>query len=1018
MAGLNYLDNNNWRYENFGTADLLSVSGTTLTNLPATQSKTGSAFYQTTRAKCFDLPATNEIWIKFDMYLSSSHRCRVYNTGTAGECGMIFLANAINSIDFYSNGIYFKELNYIYEKNTLQTVLLHMVSDSSAGIVEAWVDGDFIYRYTGNVNQGSDFADIYLQSDGSGTFFSNVIISNTQIALDEVVAELRPIYNIAIKPEIYISWIPTGQVYLKPQIYASYIPKPEKATADLFRIVTNSESISADSLRKVTKSENNPADLLRKLTYSDTFPADTKRKVYQHEITSGDTFRHVVQSNIAAADSFRQVKKTEIATADTSRKMGITIADADIQRNVIVSTSATFDTCRKIGETNIFPADTYLKTARTDIARADSFREVIVTTVATADALRKIGVIESFSGDTSRTLGTTETSQADTYRQVTATEIAIADLIRALREVASYDIFRKVTQKEKAIASTVIRVPHVWNYFIKLRTSKKLLADTPSLVNTFKSYGITAVNITLSERTLSDNFTFQTAKPININDAVQGSLLNYHFNFLVEEITQTELIREVKGRYNQDDLLYTWFLLETPTYTFSNGQTLEMPGGHIEKSRDSDGNKTIIGVYPKAIEIISKVAAYFGLAADIHIDDFTPSNLQGDEKITYFDLLNSVFSWTSRVPQRQINLFIRGNTLHCIQRGKETSIFDISDLQHSRPTVNKKFNRVLCHNPNNNNNNNNNNDDDDNEGYKFSGHIYYSKSGIAPFQSSVHMSYTYSKGLLVQETLSTTTEMFANSEGEIVTLSNNSTTTYSYKSYGKESYISSKRQNTTVKEQNMNTLETNTTEQEIKTTYGYSTDFNAQSQEHEIYLFHECEQTTKTEYQSGSKEREITKEIRDTYHAPVGNGWYAQTVYLNGILQGANLSQGKPGNSVSPYTVKQMQNTFRHYVIIQNPTANNENDGLSNIIDDSFPIRDADIKKELNNALRWLHRKVQETVDVDLISKVNNGIPEINHIVDFTERVKLDGNEYFLVSNNISFTPRKLIQKLQLIRWY
>ena len=66
----------------------------------------------------------------------------------------------------------------------------------------------------------------------------------------------------------------------------------------------------------------------------------------------------------------------------------------------------------------------------------------------------------------------------------------------------------------------------------------------------------------------------------------------------------------------------------------------------------------------------------------------------------------------------------------------------------------------------------------------------------------------------------------------------------------------------------------------------------------------------------------------------------------------------------------------------------------------------------------WLNRKVQETVSVDLVAKVDNGVPSIQHIVDFTERVKLDGAEYFLVSNRTSFTPRKLIQKLQLIRWY
>ena len=832
-----------------------------------------------------------------------------------------------------------------------------------------------------------------------------LLLATYKIGLDENVAALAPIYDVAIKPEVFISWIPMEQVGLKPLIFASYIPKPEKASADTLRKVSksetfSSETFSADTLRKITNSQKTSADLLRNVTYSEAFPADTKRIVYQPDKFSGDTFRRVVQSNISAADTFREVKKTEKAIADTSRtslKMGTTIVSADLQRNIIVSTKNSADTCRQISESEKISADTYRRIAITDIAQTDSFRKVAVTTVATADTLRKIGVIETFSGDTSRTLGSTvETARADTHRKVTTTEIAIADLNRALREVASYDTFRKVTRKEKAIASTVIRVPHVWNYFIKpaLRTSKKLLADNPSLVNTFKSYGVTIIDITLDERTLSDIFTFELAgRSININETVQGYLLDYPFHFLVEETTETDSILTVKGRYSQDDLLYTWFLLNTP------------PGG----------------VYPKASELISKIAAHLGLVADVRIDDFTPSNLQGGEKITYSDLINSVFSWTSRVPQQQINIFIRGGTLYCLQRGKENSVFDITDLPHSRPIVNKKFNRVLCHNPNKNDSN----DGNDEDAYKFNGSIKYEKKGIAPFQSSAYMVYTYKDGLLVNELVSTRTEMFVNSEGEPVILSNYSTTTYGYTSFGGESYLDSKAQNITVKEQNMNTLETNTTEQEIITIYGYSNNsgIEAQSQDEEIYLFHECEQSTKTEYQSDSNDREITAEIRDTYHAPIGNGWYAQTVYLNGVLQGANLSQGKPGNSVSPYTVKQIQASLSHYGIIQNTTANNEtanneNDELSAIIDDSLPVRESEIKDALNAALRWLHGKIQEGITVDLISPVNDGVPSINHIVDFIERVKLDGNEYFLVSNHIFFRPRKLIQKLQLIRWY
>lgn len=170
-----------WRYFNAGTADLLSSSGTTLTNLTATQSKTGSAFYQTTRAKCFDIPATKEIWIRFDVYTKLSTRWRAYNEGSADVCGVC--SQTSGDLTFWANG------NHPYSlssgvKNQLQTVVLHMVSGTTDGIVEAWLDGEFVYRYTGNVNNGADFADIYLQSDGSDTFFSNVIISNVEIVDD------------------------------------------------------------------------------------------------------------------------------------------------------------------------------------------------------------------------------------------------------------------------------------------------------------------------------------------------------------------------------------------------------------------------------------------------------------------------------------------------------------------------------------------------------------------------------------------------------------------------------------------------------------------------------------------------------------------------------------------------------------------------------------------------------------------------------------------------------------------
>ncbi len=176
-----------WRYENPGTADLLTISGTTV-NATATQSITHMAFYQTEQAKCFDIPSTSEIWMKFDVYFDGINRWRAYNGGTNGTTGVT--AQTSGYIESFVNGN-----NSVWSSpkaakiNTLQTILLHMISGASAGVVEAWsvVSGqrEFLGTYTGNVNQGQAFSDIYLQSDGAGTLFSNVIISNTEIGFDE-----------------------------------------------------------------------------------------------------------------------------------------------------------------------------------------------------------------------------------------------------------------------------------------------------------------------------------------------------------------------------------------------------------------------------------------------------------------------------------------------------------------------------------------------------------------------------------------------------------------------------------------------------------------------------------------------------------------------------------------------------------------------------------------------------------------------------------------------------------------
>lgn len=956
MVGLSYSNETDWIYENPGDGSLLLVNATTLTDLPEEKSKTGVAFYQDSYDKCFDLPDTKEIWIKFDVFFGDD----AWEVGD--ENWWIYGYYRRIDFEFWGDDDDLSvDLKNDVELNRSYTATLHVIFGTSESVIEIWIDDKSVYSYTGADSSswtefGKDYGNIHMTSEGTRSFFSNITISNVEFENNNTITEF---------------------------------------TGDLFRKVNKSESTQADTLRQ-TATNLTSFDILIK----------PSTKIFA-------TYMPVPEK--ISADLFRKVTKNESIQVDTLRQI--------IQREV-------------------------------------------TPTVSKADTFRKITRYESFSAYTIRITKIPESTQADTYRQVSATEIAIADLNRALREVANYDTFRKVTQKEKAIASTVIRVPHIWNYFIKptLRTAKLLADNQPSLVNTFKNYGITAVNITLSERTLSDNFTFQTAKPININDAVQGSLLDYHFNFLVEKITQTELIREVKGMYNVDELLYTQFFL--PTTIIDDKEQV---------------------VLTSAWEHVGKVASHLHLSANRKFSNFTPQNLSGNVRITYADLLTSLFNWTARVPQRLVNVFIRGGTLHCIQRGKEDSVFDISDLPHSRLTINKKLVRSLWSNPKGQSNetdadadadadadtdsdfenkfgtdpNDDANSDPtvdylyDEYAEPFSGTISFSDDGCAT-------TLRYSDGRLVYESNETW-----NAKSTL-----DSSVTYSYieifppnmsllsianqKAFNKNFYgdfylakkkfrSSSTQINGYVKiEYADGSSPTTFADKEITKQWGV-TDYNYATTENDIYLSDETEDITTKTYEtdeSGNlKLSDAKTDIRETFHVPIGNGWYGQSVYLNGVAQGSNISQGKPGNKVNQYTIGEVQKTLKGWKITYTKDDGNDS-GISDdsgesgsesgntetyddwrrklapIADISFPVKELNTLQELTNDLLWLNRKIQETVTVDLISPINNGIPSINHIIDFTERVKLDGNEYFLVSNNISFTPRKLIQKLQLIRWY
>ena len=812
--------------------------------------------------------------------------------------------------------------------------------------------------------------------------------------------------GIYFKPLILASWIPDGEIHFKPLILATIVPTPTKISADLARRVCVTELTVADAERKINRSEKILADSARELSSSEKISADSRREVKNSEKISADLALNVIASSTANADTFREVKSYEKTSADTARKIGLVTVRADLSRKIKAHIKNNFDLCRKIAVDEKIPADTERILINAERIGVDTERNVQATEKIRADAEIKIGISEKIFVDACRAIGKSEKILADTKRNVSAQEKILADLQRSLREVARVDTCRKINRQTKRRADTVIRMPHILNYFVqadnlKLNSwSKARLLDAArggnddQLISTLVDYKFTNLNVSLKAKTLSDEFTFSSANiDWKINSAVQGKLFDYEFNFLVEEINESapfltatneverlnSLTQEIKCKYNQDELLYSWFDFE------------------FEEK--------------KASRIIAKLADALGLSSKVFIAvdfDFTPTNLASG-KITYADLLTELFGWTSKVPTKQINVYIRGNTLYCVQRGREDSgkIVNLDSLPYANPRTKKSLYRVLCNNPNSDSSDGG----DDDEPIPFSGNLFYTGENFS-------INLRYSDGLLVSEF---TKLISSNNLTE-------SSTTYDYVSFSssdsqkKEKYLSVKSQ------KNINILLENG-EPSNKSEATTITQYHYKTENRDVWLVAEEETSSVTEYSRNKDSAvqwdkgETETHIRQTNHVPVGNGWFGQVVFLDGELQGANISEGKPGNAISPHTVNQMQLSLKHVssadeIIPSNSDSDSDELSAIDASADLFPIKESEVISNWKAELKKLHGSTLEEMSCELVAKIDKGKPaDFLHIVDFDDHISSGGRQLFLETNSISFTPRKFIQKLQFVRF-
>ena len=630
-----------------------------------------------------------------------------------------------------------------------------------------------------------------------------------------------------------------------------------------------------------------------------------------------DTIRQVAETAAARADSQRKVCSTNRIAADTRRTITSSAIDwtgAKLLRRVAYHDTISAATRRCVGGIYVcIRCDTYRTLSPNyNILRGATEREVVTS--------------ETVRGDTKRTPGMGNRAAAKTRRRLGRGNVAKA----ALR--------RTVVAQVRVRFDTLLRIPHVLEYVTSShgRRNKRSKRSIAHIADNFRARGIRSFAVTLGEMTLSDTFQMETAQPLAIGDAVRGQLLDYRFSFLVEETMQRDLLQTVKGAYSKDATLYSAI--------------------HIfVKEAQASG-------YAQSI------AAALGLHLHWACDDFTPSQNFEDTGMTYQDFISALFGWTAKLPQRQVNVFIREDMLHIVQRGREASVLDVTDWPHSRPTVERRLVRSLWHSGHASEMAGSAYNEEDTEPIPFTGTISWEE-----------ISRTYHNGFLTSET---------NEKGM---------TRYTY--HGE--YLTSKQTH-------------NKDGSTSRTEYTYA------QTAHDIYLVKEWERTTEpindgkkhTDYDWTDWNNERGTE-RITYHAPLGYGWYATTVYVDGNLEGSTLSQGKPGGKASRFTVEQSNLSLGSRY-----SGDDDDAPFVSLIDTEFPVKGEEILKELTQAILWLNRKTQEIVTLEVYANIQDGVPDVGHIVDFTERIKFEGKEYFLQSNAVELTPRSLKQTIKMTRWY
>ena len=907
-----------WRYENYGTGNLLEIAGIETKEVPNEFSRTGYAFVvplasTVANNSLFDIPLTDEIWIKFDWSRGLEYAIRGgfhIKFGTAEK----YLTIHLDSESWLEWDVYpddgstslqrqfdLRNLNYVdtlYSK--LHRLLLHVTENQC----QLWID-DFYFP----INNGAPVQNISLFKGNSYEYhqplISNVIISNSPVFIWEDVA------NVAFPRQITLN-IGAYRDIANPTVgiwrYENY------GTDELLQFRTS-------TITNLPSTQSKTGSAFIQYSEDNCFKfAPTTEVWLQFDVFVSEPL-FWIDAGIVYLDVLNFSGEKELQGCHAKFMSGSTAlksAEYDYRQNrptIYDRTLLTSDCILTVGK--LSTCLLHLKIG--SLENGDVNQGLIEFWIDGVKGGSATGNINGGKAIDALSLYTVDTSKADC---VLYSNIIISNVNPNL-QLLQADLSRVLSQTINLNIDAVRTLPHKF-----FSAPIEHFGDVPDVHNT--SAGLQQFEIRISEQQLTDVVTYTTINPVNILEQVNGQFLDYKFSMRIESLQQRGVLYTCNCCSDIDEILFTqidYNVPENEKWHWADGspEVYGSPDSAFKKPEDT----------PPAVEAdvhVAHIAEVLNKKYVMRFDNFV-STVDGDSGgVTYNDLIRSIFGWTSRIPHKLINCYLRDDTLFVIQRGHEQNVIDLSDSTFEIVTRDKSLIRT------------------------FWGNKIWSKTEIQ--SKFLGWRTIYEKENNKTKTSQDGKAVYSYDNGGLITQ------TSIYNDDGSTTYID----------------------------YQY-TDLNNGRK----VLASESHST----YKDG--ERIDYQVIQHTY---LNQGQsHIMATSAGGDYLGGDVGQSIGDDRVTPwgkYTSLVRESVYKD----QERTIY----GLTNF-DSSFPV-DGDKKlKEITSDIIWLNRKTQEIVTLNLY--------DFPHVVDFNDRLIINGNEYYLKSNIAIQTPYIVNkQTLQLVRWY